>query len=1019
MLEKKIKFKSGKVGSALIMTVVLTVLLAIVAVTFVLVARMDSAATSNISDSKSLDNAAKSIIEIIGKELVLDMPGIAGQEYQDYPDANDPWLASIEPYKNDANEYEWRQISDVTGYLKSRNFERQNISVKPSGSKKVVKEYPEIEVEMTAGQLQLKDTTVNANADADGDGIADSKWIELTDIRSSKGKPVYAAVRVIDNCAMLNLNTAYVFDSNSGRREEVDGTSQLQINLKGLLKPGDDIDDFHTTRCGGIPASWGSYENSVIWNYGVPGGTYMPFDISDELELRYRYCIDSRFESRLEDDVDAMPETIRGDGTPDFGNLYDGYSSTSTHFRLDDWQSRITEPDYNDAPDRRHLLTAYNFDSIIAPDGKKMFNVKTGGDAQRLYERLLGCINPDLSNSGKNEVSAELAQIAANIVDRSDNDSNVTVVSDANLSPKDFYGYESPFIFISEVARNFYQPSTMNPPSTPSTDANIYRSYAIELYKNYDSNSYFEPWWLEISGISGSAGPTRIIDVNVNDFNDRGGEYYVIIFEDANAPLADQVAYTDSPKDGAIKVDPNVTLRWPQFLMGFDPNGVPIMSSSYDLYYGTDEGDVNDANGVAPTGGEYVSLLSNRYKPEPPAPGFDPNTTYYWKVVGWKAGFSDISSPVYSFTTWKDEPNDVYETITAGEFVFDSNTAIKLYRPIKGSRILVDDINLPGWFTDIAKNSGIVTYQRNMQWSMYLKRIWYTAGEMGSSISSPRLGSVNLLIPKGKEIPPWHNSFTNIGDAAMVFCKNTYLTINSIMKLNNYLLKETDVRFDVEDANMQNVFKYITAFDPDGHWTNDANEMRVRGRLNINTAPKFVIAQLPWVSKVNHHDLNIADAIVAYRDKLDISADGGPDYYHNREINAREQETDIDNISESPGFKSIGELMNVINDSGKEDYDIRYCGIDGRAQYRYPDLTFGSISGTDDVQDDLEEEELIFARISDLATVRSDVFTAYILVRLGVDGPQKRFIVIFDRSGVSPANDKVSVAAFQQVPPAR
>ena len=1007
MLEKKLKFKSApalsceskSAGSALIMTVVLTVLLSIVAITFVLVARMDIAATSNISDSKSLDNAAKSIIEIIGKELVLDMPGIAGQEYQDYPDANDAWLASIEPYDtNDANEfyYEWRQISDVTGYLKNEFGQSsvENVSVKPENipyNPDVVREYSEIG---TDTQDNLEETS----ADADGDGIADSKWIELTNIRSSKGKPVYAAVRVIDNCAMINVNTACVFDSNSGKREEVDGTSQLQISLKGLLKPGDDIDDFHEVRCNGSSESWGSYENNVIWNYGVPDGNYMPFDISDELELRYRYCIDSKFESRLEDDVDG---TVDAYGEP--GGLYD---AVTTDWNLGAWQRRIT--DTNGNGDRRHLLTAYNFDSIIAPDGKKMFNVKTGGDAQRLYERLLGCINPDLSSSGKNEVSAELAQIAANIVDRIDNDSNVSVVSDGNLSPKDFYGYESPFIFISEVARNFVR---------DTKDPNIiYRSYAIELYKNYDSNSYFEPWWLEISG------PDESINVDANNFLDRGGEYYVIIFEDANAPLADQVAYTDSPKDGAIKVDPNVTLRWPQFLMGFDSNE-SVYSKDYDLYYGIDNEDaVNDANwpgGVKPPGVEHVSLSSNRFKPEPPELVFETSEKYYWKVVGWKAGFSDVVSPVYSFTTWDKEPNDVYKPITAGTFVFDRNTTIRLYRPIKGSSIPVDDINLPGWFTDIAKNSGIVTYQRNMQWSRYLKRIWYTDGEMGSSISSPTLGSVNLLIPKGKEIPPWHYSFTNVGDVAMVFCKNTYLTINSIMKLNNYLLEETDVRFDVEDANMQNIFKYITAFDPDAHWTNDANEMRVRGRININTAPKFVIEQLPWVrSKITGTDLKIADAIVAYRDKLDISASGGPDYYHNRDVDARRLETGITDISESPGFKSIGELMNVRN-SGQDKYDIRYYGMDGKAQYKYPDLTFGSISGTDDVQDDLEEEELIFARISDLATVRSDVFTAYILVRLGVDGPQKRFIVIFDRSGVSPANDKVSVAAFQQVPPAR
>ena len=49
---------------------------------------------------------------------------------------------------------------------------------------------------------------------------------------------------------------------------------------------------------------------------------------------------------------------------------------------------------------------------------------------------------------------------------------------------------------------------------------------------------------------------------------------------------------------------------------------------------------------------------------------------------------------------------------------------------------------------------------------------------------------------------------------------------------------------------------------------------------------------------------------------------------------------------------------------------------------------------------DFEERDVIFSRASNLATVRSDLFTAYILVRIGTDGPQKRVLAILDRSEV-------------------
>ena len=55
---------------------------------------------------------------------------------------------------------------------------------------------------------------------------------------------------------------------------------------------------------------------------------------------------------------------------------------------------------------------------------------------------------------------------------------------------------------------------------------------------------------------------------------------------------------------------------------------------------------------------------------------------------------------------------------------------------------------------------------------------------------------------------------------------------------------------------------------------------------------------------------------------------------------------------------------------------------------------------------DLEERDLLFTRFSDLVTVRSDVFTAYLLVRIGEAGPQKRLIAIFDRSRVRSPGDR-------------
>jgi hypothetical protein len=81
---------------------------------------------------------------------------------------------------------------------------------------------------------------------------------------------------------------------------------------------------------------------------------------------------------------------------------------------------------------------------------------------------------------------------------------------------------------------------------------------------------------------------------------------------------------------------------------------------------------------------------------------------------------------------------------------------------------------------------------------------------------------------------------------------------------------------------------------------------------------------------------------------------------------------------------------------------------------QFPDLTAG-----DGATNDFEERDVIFCRLSNLTTVRSDVFTAYILVRIGTDGPQKRVVAILDRSQVKSNADKVKILALHPVPDPR
>jgi hypothetical protein len=783
-------------------------MLSIVAVMFVLVARMDSIATSNIADNKMLDLAAKSIIEIISNDLVLDVPGAANQEYYDYPDACDAWLANIEPYESGGNYY-WRQISDI-GYLSYSGRDTQIARVP---------EYSNINV--VAGVLQ------ETLADADGDGIADSKWFELTDLHTSKGKPICAAVRVIDNSAMINVNTAHHFDSNNS-----DGTSQMQINLNGLKKGTDDIADLNNARGGNLA----DYEKNIIWGY-VPTGNYTPFDISDELELRYRYCIDSKVKARIEN---IVPDTAHLSGSPDHGMLYDGTGI----WRLNDWKRRITDP-YDPEADRRHLLTTLNLDRLIDPCGVKMTNINNANvyDINNMLIKM--SFTPDIA-----------AQIAVNIIDYRDSNSDVTTITDGGGTA--YYGFERPCVYISELA---YQYDGTN------------QYYAVELYKPYPEDSNPAGWNIRVGSFF------------QHTVNWGSGQFYV---------LAKQ--------------------------------------------------------GGAFTGDEYDNISF-----------VDKDMIFLTRTV------------------------DVGGTPT---------------------EIVVDSVVPAGFVTTSAAITNSI--KRDITQAKCIRRLW------GPIDNNPSLGNDNTPYTNVDSIyiqaHPKNGRFTNIGEIGMILRKPAYYPLsginNGVIGYNNANNTEPEVFINLADPCFQQIFKYLTVWPPS--YANQ-NETRIKGRININTAPAFVIAQLPWVSlREGGYDNNsLAKAIVAYKDKTGVPT-GDPNY---------------DNRPGDAGFQTIGQLCDVCDvNSSTINYGINYYGLNSADQLEFPDL-----DPNDGAIDDFEERDLIFARISNLVTVRSDIFTAYILVRVctnvksdgTVEGPQKRYSAIIDRSNVKNVNDKPVIKAFQTVPEAR
>jgi len=871
-------------GSALILTVVLTSLLAIVGVLFLMAARIDKMATSATADNRQLGFAVDSVIAQIDEVLAKDVPGNSpAQKYYDYPDKNNAWLADLEPYARESLpvstpakrvfDYYWRQVSDITGVFKNV----LNVQAKTVGEREAIDPCLPIQ---------------SMIADADGDGVSDALWFAVPGLVSSKGKPIYAAVRIVDNAAMLNVNTGYKFDPTDPNRFNIDGHSQLQVNVAALAaRPGDTLS---TAR--GINAASASdlarYEREVIWQYDYPTFRYTPFDLSDELELRYRYLLDQNdINTRVENWGLFRPSTAIS--TP----------VDSDGIDLDRWYLRAAGVDPNVpidpcvVPDKfkfdsryalRHIATVHNLDRILTPtpifaghasDPGKMLNVNTASGEALSEVIAVAFAGVNLAAFG------DPAQLAANITDYIDEDDEVTVLGGSGTTSW-YYGFERPCIYLSELAYRFVLDTNTNL---------VHKSYAIELCRPYfeDSDPRQGDWRIVIDSNQASD-VTQVITWSGTR------QFHVLLSEDAAAPLK---------TDYLLFEDMNTPLD-PALVPGYDPS-------------------------------KYT---------QPATQALD------------SAGFS-------------------------------AGAIIRLERRVlAGARqewIPVDIEAVPATFASgaaTAADGAIHKLQRDISPGKCIFRLWgpadaNVAKSLGNGSSYYRSGNTDS---RKLQAHPANAPLTNIGELGKIFAQSAY-TLGAPRLLAP---TEEDLLINLCEPLYQRLFNYltVTAIDPVSHNPDlDPAEMRLKGRININTAPVFVLAQLPWMTQYQDAvPLERARAIVEYRNK-------------------------------HGAFTSIGGLMSVPQmwRLGSDGINNLFDVVPTAAVRRGPDLT------PDAVTDDLEERDLIFTRISNLVTVRSDVFTAYILVRIGTNGPQKRVVAILDRSQVKSPGDSVRVLSLEQTPDPR
>ena len=1014
----------GPKGSALILVVVLTVLLAAVGVLFLMTSRIDEMATSGILRTRELRAGVNVVVDRIrtvltddlfgGDDFLLD--GNGTDEYWDYPGDDDPWLASLEPIYDPGNTlYEWPHITDLYGHISAiSGFYEVDDPSYPVSTEIVTQIIADNEPVGDVVDDPSNPTVIlpwGTRADADGDGVADSRWIALPGISSSQGENIYAAVRIIDNCGMININTAYRDPTGTNPflhptegliPGDWDGSLLAHINLGGIISSTDagnllDVTAIQTLRYGNItPPNFSDYENDLEYEFvvsrqilnHVPG--YLPFDIGDELELRNRYFLTSFVNNRFGYTDGAgfsygWPVTF-DPGTGTVGKRIPYVPGDN----IVDWFDKVSspiDPCNTGVCNRRHISTTYSFDRVIMPRADTIgmpFSLLDDPNTINWY---------DWTNWDRSQDQWTYRPICINDYGQPGGPSIEQIAAAIWLGLPDAAAIQTRFgpdydreILACQYAVNLidYQ-DTDGDPCNPDDDEPTYLGITL----GGENIDFF--------GIENTEAIKRhtIFVSELGYVDDRSD-----INPDPTVPDIEYFAIELINPDLAVK---DLTPPNDYRILLLDSNGLLLMELSLRTLIGLQ----------FPVG--EIFILTN-------------------DAANFAAAFGssyNIGAPGVT-------------VIQVGGLTFTSTGQIVVLKENWPTgytvNMPVDLVDVPNMFppdtTQLrARNNSISSTD------ILPRNLW-----TNTTADPCTLGTAPPLAPPGTDyvqIRTGNPLLRNLGQIEKAFAvgyyHNTttgqYHTLfeqieNSITDTENGINMRSYGRINLTDSDYWDLLKYLTYFNPfsdsvdnDGNGPADEDEeLAVAGRININTAPWFVIKQLPWIALQNDAStdtVSLAQAIVAWRDKEDlsgltdaISGNLGPDYSG---PTGRENATGIPagQINENLGFRNIGELLQVINvGMTAPDFDIRKY-LDGAPLAGPPDFS------ADSVDDDFEERDILFHRVSNLVTVRSDVFTAYILVRIGQNGPQKRMIAVFDRSSVFSPADRPKLVVLHPVPDPR
>lgn len=1052
-------------GNAMIMAVSLTVLLAIIGSSFVLMSRLDRQSTRGVEAAALADAAVEAVIAAIQKQLAADMfqaNGTLKPDLYDYPGSganHDHWLASIEPVaETDANgvtTYHWPHISDLQG-----TGQRLQIDASPWP-----KDY----------------------ADADGDGIPDSTLKGVSGLAD-----VSYAVRIIDNCGMVNVTTAWKRDmpgfppqmnvARTATAADMDSYGEFlhQIDLYRLLNrrgtvPIDPAVVLNEAKAAHLALMKGRdfdtsysfdlqsilYQDLVIRDYGwfglvpnfINAGLVRPFGLEDEFELRNRFTINTASQTPLET---ALWQTVGlwSDANPAGPYRILPYDPAATD-PINRWYAHLTgdlvvlssNDDKKSVPrlQNRHLLTGYSYDRDLrvrdvtnpADDaldrpGLSQFVVGTRtiwpGSPGKFRKVNLNSVlrtlmeqdhqtnnlNDDPTNplpAATNKVALkadamrrvalafaaagytwdEGYQFIANLIDYMDDDDVPTVLDPAFVDPA--------YRLSGEVL----------PPGARPT---------VPIYGN-ERQPFIIAVYNSVNEVGQSVGAgVELFNPYDSDINLTGWEFYYN--SDASA----------APSTTPLVTLPNSIIRAGQRLVyhysgaidsNFDSQHVIDVGSGFTFNPASSNGELILAR---PLGARRIAVdrvTGNIFQ----ATEGKATASMIWRgaanapVAPWCWARNEFSPPTEVNKTDPPTPKlGTWPKINANDPLLDK---VGISIPIANRGPVWDGTawrwRVNGWYALSrvlfvgSSDLDTIIAQRNNP-DLFEGENWT---ELGGQIARYDAGTDTITLAQDTNGNGVYDPKPDIRTITEKLTKDRFG--NDLYDPATKTCWEGEVRLDPRayPANktarlMARISLFSRADDRMDNENEDGDnlpgtnfdtllECRIPGRINVNTAPKAVLKALfpalrcgDYPNILNEDQLDVlggwfADAVIWLREPGPAQPDTKRGPFENLADFANRLAR-FTNVDADGNPVLAGVPQDPVNGS------ILWFGT----MLRTYDPTDTTVVGDPYLYNDSEERDWIFSRMASLLTVRSDTFTAYILIK--VQDIERRYIAILDRSNV-------------------